>query len=58
MDFHISAEGFLIFWLALSGLVVFVRGLIGSTREYTLWDSVFGAIEVAFLIWLVTVVAR
>lgn len=58
MDLHISAEGFLIFWLALSGVIVFARGLIGSTRTYTLIDSIGAVIEIGFLIWLVTVVAR
>lgn len=52
------AEDFLIGWLIASGAIVFVRGLIGSRREYTPLDSIFGALEIAFLIWLVTVVAR
>jgi hypothetical protein len=53
-----NAEMFLIGWLIGSGLIVFVRGVLGSTREYALSDAIFGVIEIAFLIWLVTVVAR
>lgn len=52
------AEAFLIGWLVASGLIVFIKGLVGSRREYTLLDSAFGVIEIAFLIWLVTLVAR
>ena len=46
-------ELFVVGWLALSGLAVFVRGIAGSVREYTEFDSFFGAAEVAFLIWIV-----
>lgn len=49
---------FLIGWLATSGLIVAMRGLMGTTRTYTLADSIFGVAEIAFLIWLVTEVAQ
>lgn len=52
------AEAFLIGWLIASGAIVFVKGIIGSRREYTLIDSIFGVLEIAFLIWLVTAVSR
>lgn len=53
-----NAEPFLIGWLIMSGVIVFVRGVAGTYRRYTLSDAIFGALEVAFLIWLVTVVGR
>lgn len=39
--------------LALAGLVILGRGLLGSHRTYTLVDGVLGAAECAFLIWVV-----
>lgn len=42
-------------WLALSGLIVVVRGVVGSTRAYTMGDAVFGFAEIAFFIWVVAV---
>lgn len=53
-----NAEALLIGWLIGSALVTFVRGIAGVRREYTLLDAILGPIEIAFLIWLVTVVAR
>lgn len=52
------AEGFLIGWLIASGAIVCIKGIVGARREYTLLDAIFGVLEIAFLIWLVTVVGR
>lgn len=53
-----NAQPFLIGWLIMSGAIVFVRGIAGTSRRYTMLDSILGAIEIAFLVWLVTVVGR
>lgn len=53
-----NAEDFLIGWLLVSGLIIVIKGLVGAQRDYTVFDSIFGAAEIAFLIWLVTEVSR
>jgi hypothetical protein len=46
----------LVFWLIVADLVVsaaivFGRGLVNSTREYTMVDAIGGAIETGLIIW-------
>ena len=57
MDIHINLTTLLIGYLVLSGVIVVVRGLTFSTREYTPWDAILAPIEIGLLIWLVTAVA-
>ena len=51
-----TIRAFLIGWLAMSGLIMFCKGMMGSKRVYTVGDAVIGVVEVSFLIWLVTLI--
>lgn len=53
-----NAEMILIGYLITQGAFVWVRGVLHVIYEYTLVDTFLGTLEIAFLIWLVTVVAR
>lgn len=46
----------LVFWLivgdlVLSAAIVFGRGLMNGTREYTMVDAIGGVIETGLIVW-------